>query len=341
MKKKVFILFWVWAIFFPPNVWAENKFVNLVWGPNSDVQATVGNIEFGDNNNSSKSFILRLPGDTRPMSVIRHHCTVSSISHETSGFQRMWFQFDDSWISHVSGLKYRLRSGGNTNWIQHSRNNNLITMRSRGAVMSYKGANCVDLGFSTNVGPFSGDVLAVSLIIEVDKATAVPGHYNINIPFKWLFEEVKGTGNGHFELDGNAMATFSSLPSQSIPVSVDVTSRCTLSTYDTINLSHGRMSPTEAVGHKSRPYSININCSGAVSARLKLSGSSPISDASPNLTQCGPNGSCELLFDNNTYNQKIIIDRSKNISISSTYTPIGKIKEGLFNGSGILTFEVL
>ncbi|MGR5283459.1 hypothetical protein [Photobacterium damselae] len=342
MKKEVFILFWVWAIFFSSNVWGNG--VTLVWKPNGVVTSSTNKVTFFDNAFLNQPLNVTLPSNTRPMSVAFSKCTIptgSKIPGKLDGSRGVFFQYEEGWKTTPSGLEYQVTSNG---W--SSIGPGILSNKVAVPAGTFFGGTCLSPGSTYDaVGPFDAALVKVPLSISIARGSALPGHYNINIPFKWLYQEVKFTPGYHYTTGGmtssEANNAFLNTKVETANISVEVRSSCSLSSYDTINLSHGRITSKEAVGHKSRPYSIEINCSGATSARLKLSGSSPISGASPNLTQCGPSGSCELLFDNNTHDQEIFIDGSKKISISSTYNPIGKVQEGSFNGSGIFTFEVL
>lgn len=180
--------------------------------------------------------------------------------------------------------------------------------------------------------------------LEIDRASAVPGHYNLSIPFYYGFEEFKSTTNiTHSSelpykipgiLKNNTAPLF-------IPVSLDVKSACQFD-VSPINLSHGVMTGRDADGNQTKPYNLNVTCTPGTSLSVKLRGTQKVSGKTDNYTQCGTSGMCELTFDNGKYDETMTVDSSRTLSIKSTYrvNDITKPMAGAFEGSGVLSVLV-
>ncbi|GEM74783.1 MrpH family fimbial adhesin [Vibrio sagamiensis] len=280
---------------------------------------------------------------TSRMDVLDTRCSDNSID-DVYGTSTFWIQYPSSWqTDKSSGLKYLINSNWTTSYGVRDVPN-WSTRISRKTF--YFELNKVCWNQSDHVGVIIPASLSSTSIftVKIKSEAARPGVYNLQFPFRWMYEESKQSGNGpsYFNewaaetLARDALTWYGSFW-------VTVTSQCKLSSYNTINLEHGEMTAAEAKRNKTRPHSINISCKETVPVKLKLTGNIPVSGKTANFTQCGIGGSCELLFDNDKSEKNITISKSSstNVSITSTYHPTDIIKEGSFSGSGTLTFLVM
>ncbi|WP_340642436.1 hypothetical protein [Photobacterium damselae] len=323
-----------------PNILAAN-WQNFFWRPDSASKFSSTAVTINDTSNSSR-ISLSLPKylSGQRMTVIASSCNGNNVP---SGNSTYWIQYKQGWnIDPSTKLRYRLYRD---NWMLPTNGSsypNWSTRISQHNMTFTAIGTCWRVGESVEITMPSGLNTTMTAYVEIDRGSAVPGKYTLRFPYRWMFEEHKMLGGSGSSLHQNAapfMANNTPIWYGDIPVTI--TSRCELSSYDTINLSHGRMSAAEAKLNKTRPHTVNIRCDGNVPVRLKLTGNNAVSGKTSNFTQCGTGGSCELLFDNNKYEQNITISNSKSVSITSTYHPTGTIKEGAFSGSGILSFLVL
>ncbi|MBB8471474.1 hypothetical protein HEK73_024005 [Escherichia coli] len=178
----------------------------------------------------------------------------------------------------------------------------------------------------------------LSFALSIERRNAVPGHYDIQIPFYYGFEEYKlleGVG-GYVAKNAPNLIYLLTKP-QYIPVSVDIRSKCHFNSSP-INLSHGVMTGVNADGNQTRPYNLDISCTPGTSLSAKFIGTQRISGRTDNYTRCGDSGMCELTFDNGKHDESMIIDNTKTLSIKSTYhlnEPTKVIAES-FEGSAVL-----
>ncbi|GCP46317.1 hypothetical protein HmCmsJML095_03440 [Escherichia coli] len=175
--------------------------------------------------------------------------------------------------------------------------------------------------------------------LEIERGSAKPGNYELSIPVRIGIETNIYT-TSKTEL-GNPWVNIPSkqlqFPVNNIKVSVVVTSKCNFNTSP-INLSHGTMIGRNADGNQTSPYNLNVTCTPGTSLSVKLLGTQKVSGKTDNYTQCGTGGMCELTFDNGKYDETMIIDNSKTLSIKSTYrlNDIAKPVAESFEGSGVL-----
>ncbi|KEY57606.1 hypothetical protein [Serratia sp. DD3] len=131
-----------------------------------------------------------------------------------------------------------------------------------------------------------------------------------------------------------------------INIRATVQAECSLSSGGSdININHGPIMLQQGVtAYPSNDYTLGLNCTSPASASFSLKGTNPVSGKSENYTQCGPGGTCQLLFDipsDNIFNQySATTARSsgnKNILIRSIYQPNAVPIAGDFTGSAVLT----
>ncbi|HIB1617183.1 TPA: spore coat protein U domain-containing protein [Salmonella enterica subsp. enterica serovar Muenchen] len=251
------------------------------------------------------------------------------------GNYRFWLQYRNGW-QNADGLRYRFRDIKNWNISHSTPVSGVITMVSPINYKNQQISTCWELG--DNVG-FITDIPApiFRAVIELDRSVAVPGMYNLKIPYWWAYEENKASGDDASVPWRNFGIMMNKEEPSYITLPVTVISKCSFNSSP-INLSHGAMSGIYANGSQTRTYQLNISCNSGTSVSIKLLGSNPVSGKSRNYTRCGFGGVCELTFNDGKYDEVMNIDGSKVLSIKSTYyfNDLSNIVAEKFEGSGIL-----
>lgn len=274
--------------------------------------------------------------------VISSYCTGSGSQAERGNY-RYWIRLPQTniWQKHSSGLSYYL---SNVSWSLASTNNNRNEVYI--GPNYYKEQNpstCHKVGTTWGLG---SAVLpldrTMSLSVAVSRATAYPGNYDLSIPFAWAYEENKGAGTsstGYLKF-GDAMKPYMT---SYIKIPVSITSKCNIKNQS-INLSHGNMTPEESINNVTPPYNYQLSCDYDASVSVSLIGSAPVSGKTENYTKCGNGGSCELKYNDTEYKGKFKLNAgvAKTFSITSTFHPndIRNPVEGSFQGSAILRILV-
>ncbi|WP_417879775.1 hypothetical protein [Vibrio sp.] len=177
------------------------------------------------------------------------------------------------------------------------------------------------------------------LTLKVKKQSFPPGSYSIPITYYYAFEEHKvQRGSSAADTSQHANKVLQIGEKNSFNLALDVGSRCLLSTYGPISLSHGRMTLEESAGNKSAPFNINASCDYDAPIRVKLTGKESVAGKTLNFTKCGVGGMCELTFNGSEYDKIYKSTGNLDIAVTSTFHPIeGKTIEGEFTGGGVLT----
>ncbi|MGR5309827.1 hypothetical protein ACPV34_07455 [Photobacterium damselae] len=186
-----------------------------------------------------------------------------------------------------------------------------------------------------------------NLKVIASRNRAYPGTYKYRIPIYYVFEEQKSVSGS---TPGSSIAP--NVPNLMLSmgqviyldVTLIVTSKCTIDPGVTnFTLSHGRMTPSEAVGNKSKPYNMRLLCTGgSQDVSVSLIGADPVTGETKNYTTCGVGGNCELTFGSGKYEDKLTVNGSSDITIQSTYHPKSSgIIEGIFTGSAVLEILVI
>lgn len=187
-----------------------------------------------------------------------------------------------------------------------------------------------------SIPPWSPNFSEFELDIGIERKTAIPGQYVINLPYKYAYEENKQFPSGAPSIN-KIVSLLDHAYESYIPLNIKVVSMCSFNTSP-INLSHGTMTGRNADGNQTKPYNLNVACTPGTSLSVKLLGTQKVSGKTDNYTQCGTGGMCELTFDNGKYDETMTIDNSKTLSIKSTYrlNDIAKPVAESFEGSGVL-----
>lgn len=214
--------------------------------------------------------------------------------------------------------------------------------------MTYPFSYCWAPGYVAGIIMPSGLNTRARLRIEVDRGTAVPGNYNLQFVFSWLFQEIKANSlaeaDATYSIQRNISQFLNGTASQSL-IPVEVRARCELSgkASSGIFIDHGSFAPKKNAASNNEP--LYLRCDPGSSATLKLRGNESVPGRETNFTRCGNDGSCELTFKYEGGYEHIFgnstSSTSNPISIQSTYHPnIGTPKPGSFTGSGILEMIV-
>ncbi|BET81262.1 Fimbrial protein [Edwardsiella anguillarum] len=207
------------------------------------------------------------------------------------------------------------------------------------AVWQSQASRCHVPGDTYNFVPPS---VRLQIGLTINRNTATPGRYVVSLPFGYAYEENKGYPDGApkgFDLT-NLLDRIFNTRIGSVPVIIDVVSRCNFQTSD-IQLNHGQMTPASSEGNITRPYNLNVSCSSGTSVSVSIVGANPVSGRTENFTRCGNGGSCEITFNGGRYRETMQISGSTNLAITSTYHPNqGTPIEGAFSGSAVLSILV-
>lgn len=277
--------------------------------------------------------------------VIARQCLNDDILSNVKGGSTYWIQYKEGiQEDNKTGLQFKLSLEEGNGWMFPTNGSSLngwATRISQALNYNFSGPfqKCWEIGEVTGVEMASSLNRNARFKIEIPRGKAVPGHYVLEAPFKWMFEENKINNYApHSPLHWQAAQILQSQGISSVlKIPVTVVSKCNFNTSP-INLSHGTMTGRNADGNQTSPYNLNVTCTPGTSLSVKLLGTQKVSGKTDNYTQCGTGGMCELTFDNGKYDETMTVDNSKTLSIKSTYrlNDITKPVAESFEGSGVL-----
>lgn len=306
---------------------ANDKEVSLFWEPVSITPVQNNNLEVWDS--GFVNGMVRL-GSSTQMRVVYSNCRTVPKFETVKGWTQWYLNIKDDWFD-FAGLRLKL-TPKNTAELWGSNDLGGIYKVNR-VESEWPVSNCYQVGEIVGFPANPGDL---SIDVQVDRRTAIPGNYIVSVPFRYLYEELKGYINGwpSYERMEQLMANS---PSTEFKINLFVRSKCNFNTSP-INLSHGTMTGRNADGNQTKSYNLNVTCTPGTSLSVKLRGTQKVSGKTDNYTQCGTGGMCELTFDNGKYDETMTIDNSKTLSIKSTYrlNDIAKPVAESFEGSGVL-----
>lgn len=329
----------LFTLFYIVPSWADN-FQNFLWIPQSGmIPVTPPVINVYDDGNAQASIDIPIFSQWRNASSV----CMGSWQGETDGLYTYWFQISNQWERHASGLRYRIVPQNENGWgpingqeIHELPNYSTKTQqRDRRQSMS----RCWQTGEIASFVPFYKPP-AISAHVDIDRGTAIPGSYQLQLPYWLAYEENSGRGSFGADFPNYPAKLLREQPDFYIQQSVEVHSKCSFDTTS-ITLDHGTMTPAEARGHITRPYNLQINCVSPVSLHVSLRGNTPIAGKTANFTQCGEAGSCELRFNQTDFDKIFSVNNSTTLSIDSTFHPkSGPAVAGAFSGSAVLSILV-
>ncbi|HAJ7149576.1 TPA: hypothetical protein HNO21_19500 [Escherichia coli] len=309
------------------SIAAGDKEVSLFWEPVSINPVQNNKLEVWDSGVANGLIQL---GSASQMRVVYSNCRTVPRFETVKGWTQWYLNIRDDWFD-FNGVRIKL-TPKNTNALW-GRNDLGGIYKINRIESEWPISNCYPVGdivaFPANPGDLYIDV-------QVDRRTAIPGNYTVSIPFRYLYEELKGYINGWPTYERMAQLMANS-PSTEFKVNLSVRSKCDFNASP-INLSHGTMIGRDADGNQTKPYNLNVTCTPGTSLSVKLLGTQKVSGKTDNYTQCGTGGMCELTFDNGKYDETMTVDSSKTLSIKSTYrlNDIAKPVAESFEGSGVL-----
>lgn len=311
----------------------SEDYQNFLWGP-ANASATTNADEIVIDDSASSNVSVTFP-ETESWRILSSSCNGSWTGKRPSNY-RYWLQYRNGWSKDPSGLTYRLNDVSGWDISYSEPVPGYTTVVSVNTYGEHAMSQCWPVGGVAYFRP--GIAIPVFRAkIAVERSSAYPGKYNLQVPFWWGYEENKGGGNTSFVGWRQFGFVLAQQQPSYINIPVTITSKCNFD-ISPINLSHGTMTGRNADGNQTKPYNLNVTCSPGTSLSVKLLGTQKISGKTDNYTKCGTGGMCELTFDNGKYDETMTIDNSKTLSIKSTYrlSDIAKPVAESFEGSGVL-----
>ncbi|EFH6893650.1 hypothetical protein G6742_000346 [Escherichia coli] len=337
------ILFYMAVTLSCSSVVADDRiyYQNFFWHPVSSVEVEGVSEGVVDDYVGYAYANLVFPGNG-VYRVIARDCLNDDVLNNVKGESTYWIQYKDGYQEY-SGLRFKM-SVIDEHWTlpyNGSHLNGWVTKTSQFANYLFTGPEnkCWSVGETTGVVMSSSLNRRARIKVEIPRGDAKPGHYVLNVPFRWMFEEHKY--NNYTPSSPLHYSAAQILQSQGIDsyikIPLTIVSKCNFNTSP-INFSHGTMTGRNADGNQTKPYNLNVACTPGTSLSVKLLGTQKVSGKTDNYTQCGTGGMCELTFDNGKYDETMTVDSSKTLSIKSTYrlNDIAKPVAESFEGSGVL-----
>ena len=177
--------------------------------------------------------------------------------------------------------------------------------------------------------------------IEIDRGTARPGVYSIQLPVKVAYEENKGNydgknGGGWREFPVS-MKSFSPVDSKGI--SITISSKCNVGEQSlSVNMGDN-ITPDEAKSGVEKKVNFSLTCNAPAKVSLSLKGTD-IVDGVNNKTKCG-SGSCSLNFDNDSSSKILEVNQGTyQVPITVRFQDANPVAGG-FDGSAVLSVDIL
>lgn len=317
---------------------------NIIWGQVSSLKPEISIAPFGKDKYVSAVTVTPISG-TVSMKVIEAECV--DFERATEKMTTQWIMFPAK--GEYGGLKWSLKmnyagAGGPYSGSQlgGSANDTLVPFSQTKLPASDKACFYAGNQFTWATKPLG--VLTGTLTLDSAKAT--PGEYHFTIPFRWVIEENKYSGNPGY-LWQRMGGILGKEPVMQMPVSFKLISKCNFNTND-ITLKHGDIIlDSKRKSYPSDKYSLNIACENDnTSVKVELIGSAPVAGQTRNYTSCGKGGSCQLTFDANgkddLYSETFSINKTTTtVKVKSSYIPNAKPVAGTFEGSAILRITIL
>lgn len=157
---------------------------------------------------------------------------------------------------------------------------------------------------------------AIPVSISINRSMAIPGKYEMRIPFYWGYIEWKihNATTPSFNRDWSTLV-YRPEARRELIIPVTVVSQCTVNT-NSISLEHGIMTPAAAINNKTSS-SISLTCTSNATVKLSLQGG-----FKDNISKCGASGTCELTFgDTDKYSQDLTFSGTMEIPVQSKFVP--------------------
>ncbi|MDY9198218.1 nuclease PIN [Escherichia coli] len=250
----------------------------------------------------------------------------------SEGSYRYWIQFPDSWRAY-NGLRYRITSTLEKSAVQIPGFQTVVTPNNKHTWIG-NDIFCNDIGTNYPFSPAS----FTGVNVEIDKNSAYPGVYNLQLPIKVAYEENKGNYSGS---QGGGWHDFPSAISKLNYVTTDnfqvvVSSYCSLTT-PRINFDFGNVSDRQVLSGVSKSVNIGISCSGTSTVKLTLHNT----NNNMNTTNCG-SATCTLTFDSGKSETNVNFTGQgyKEVRINNLLKS-NNVSPGHFSAGMVLSFYVL
>ncbi|HDP6704719.1 TPA: nuclease PIN [Escherichia coli] len=313
----------------PLSAEAES-YCNLLWANNTLPSASV-NVSF--DGNTSGIFPLNLQAGG--LSTVINRAAKNMDAFVTlDGIYRYWIQYPEAWQTTPDGLKYRITSELEVSGTQTAGVKTVVTPVGYHTWEDY---GCRDVG-----GTYDFRVASVSGVnIEIDRGTAWPGVYSIQLPVKVAYEENKGNYDGK---NGGGWREFpvymkSFSPVDSKGISITISSKCNVGEQSlSVNMGDN-ITPDEAKSGVEKKVNFSLTCNAPAKVSLSLKGTD-IVDGVNNKTKCG-SGSCSLNFDNGSSSKILEVNQGTyQVPITVRFQDANPVAGG-FDGSAVLSVDIL
>ncbi|EFN8485304.1 nuclease PIN [Escherichia coli] len=314
----------------PLSAEAES-YCNLLWANNTPPSASV-NVSF--DGNTSGIFPLNLQAGGLS-TVIKRAAKNMDTFVTLDGTYRYWIQYPEAWQTTSDGLKYRITSELEVSGTQTADVKTVVTPVGYHTWVNTYG--CRDVG-----GTYDFGVASVSRVnIEIDRGTAWPGVYSIQLPVKVAYEENKGNYDGN---NGGGWREFpvsmkSFSPVDSKGISITISSKCNVGEQSlSVNMGDN-ITPDEAKSGVEKKVNFSLTCNAPAKVSLSLKGTD-IVDGVNNKTKCG-SGSCSLNFDNDSSSKILEVNQGTyQVPITVRFQDANPVAGG-FDGSAVLSVDIL
>ncbi|HAX4824217.1 TPA: nuclease PIN [Escherichia coli] len=328
MRKNICFFCFFLFIQFSPDAFSQ-KFCNILWVNENLPKASLNASMDGS---SSGVYSLSLQAGGYSTAIRQYEEDMSGVT-AISGIYRYWLQYPDEWQNTKEGLKYRIVTNLEVAGSQVPGVKTVVTPPQKFTWNN----GCNRVGERYNFA--QKDIENIK--IEIDRGTAWPGVYTLQLPLKVAYEENKGiysgqSGGGWREYAG-AIKSFN--PVNTDNITIYITSKCELtSKYLSVNIGD-RITPEEARDGIKKNTSLSVVCNAPANILFSIR-AADVQDGQVNKTKCGP-GYCTLSFDNDQ-SQKTVkaIRGTTDVPLSVNFKSDSPVA-GLFEGSAVLSMNVL
>ncbi|EFU2738095.1 nuclease PIN [Escherichia coli] len=312
---------------------AVERYCNLLWANNTKPSVLPFKLNVDGNVSLNTPITINVGGQS---TAIVRSADYQESGDPIEGHYRYWFQYPTEWQVTSDGLRYRISSSYDASLVQTPGVKTVVT-----PLINYVWpdglAECASLGswWSFNHAEYSG------FLLEIDRATAFPGVYNIQLPVKSGYEENKGSydgpaGTGGWRDYADALKRFDNIDSSGLQI--EIRSACDISAKD-IFINYGDININNALSGVRKKVTFNVFCSAPAKVRLEILGGSV--DGNKNKINCG-DGVCTLMFSSGSADENLTFHSQgrKTVEIESLFKT-NEVTAGEFSGSAILRMNVL
>ncbi|EFL9852459.1 nuclease PIN [Escherichia coli] len=312
---------------------ANDRYCNILWM--NDYKPSVQPFHVNVDGNASLSTPMSINVGGISTAIKSASALKDTGNIPISGHIRYWFQFPTDWQTTSEGLRFKISSIHDDADVQIPGVRTVVTPIFKMTWPHFWGCSAPEEKYTFIKNTQEGFQL------EIDRASAFPGKYNIQLPIKAGYEENKGdyqgeNGNGWKEYAA-AMASFPVIDSSG--VEIEIRSACTISARN-IDINMGAIKASDAMAGVRKKVPVSVMCSSPARVKLELSGNDFV-DGVKNKINCG-NGSCTLSFSSGKSDETLVFHQqgTQTVNIESLFKVNG-ISSGEFSGSAVLKMNVL